>query len=89
MTFLNYMRRNHKGAETGAGKLAGVMASDREGFPRNGPGKFDSWHRLLRKYIDRTPAYAGMAAVFESCREQYEQAEREKRRRYRYAGKAD
>ena len=89
MTFLSNLRRNHKGAETGAGKLAGVMDSDREGFPRNGPGKTDGRHRLLRKYIDRIPAYAGMAAVFESCREQYEQSEREKRRRYRYAGKAD
>ena len=89
MTFLSNLRRNHKGAETGAGKLADVMASDREGFPRNGPGKFDSWRRLLRKYIDRIPAYAGMSAVFESCREQYEQTEREKRRRYSCAGKAD
>lgn len=88
MTFLSYMRRNHKGTETDAGKLAGVMASDREGFPRNGPGKFDGWHRLIRRHIDRTPAYAGMAAVFESCWEQYEQEEREKRRRYRNAGKA-
>ena len=89
MTFFGYMMKTHRGTETGAGKLAGVMATDRERFPRNGPLKYDGWHRLIRDHIVRSPAYAGMVPVFESCWEQYEQIEREKRRRYRNARKAD
>ena len=89
MTFFSYMMKNHRGTETSAGKLAGVMDSDREGFPRNGPVKYDGWHRLIRNHLYRNPAYAGMVPVFESCWEQYEQIEREKRRRYRNARKTD
>lgn len=89
MTFYSYMMKTHRGTETGEGKLAGVMGKDRERFPRNGPVKYDGWHRLIRDHIHRNPAYAGLAPVFEACWEQYEQLEREKRRRYRNARKAD
>ena len=89
MTFYSYMMKTHRGMENGAGKLADVMASDREHFPRNGPLKYEGWHKLIRDHIFRSPAYAGMVPVFETCWEQYEQNEREKRRRYRNARKAD
>lgn len=88
MNFYSYMMKNHRGAENGAGRLAGVMAADRERFPRNGLVKYDGWHKLIHDYISRNSSYRGLMPVFESCWEQYEQIEREKRRRYRNAGKA-
>ena len=56
MTFYTFMMRNHRGKNTPEGDLAGDIFQDRESFPRNGKGKFDGWHRILRGYLERQHA---------------------------------
>ena len=49
---------------------------DRENFPRNGKGKFDGWHRILRGYLERQHACSDCLDVFEKCWEDYVRCEK-------------
>jgi len=76
MTFYTYMMRNHSGQDTPAGDLADDMKWDKENFPRNGVGKFDGWHSLIRRYLEREGACYDCLRVFEECWRDYELTER-------------
>lgn len=76
MTFYTYMKRNHRDADTPEGDLAKDMLRDKENFPRNGPGKFDGWHRLIRGYLERCGACDACLEVFEGCWEKYVKCEK-------------
>ena len=71
MTFYTYMMRNHRGKDTPEGDLAGDIYLDRDHFPRNGNGKLDGWHRILRSYLKSRRACDACLAVFERCWEDY------------------
>ena len=71
MTFYTFMMRNHRGKNTPEGDLARDIFQDRESFPRNGKGKFDGWHRILRGYLERQHACSECLDVFESCWKDY------------------
>ena len=64
MTFYTFMMRNYRGADTPEGDLATDMARDKERFPRNGKGKFDGWHKLIRDHLVREGACRECLAVF-------------------------
>jgi len=76
MTFYTYMMRNHGGESTPAGDLADDMKHDKENFPRNGVGKFDGWHGVIRAYLERRGACPECLSVFEECWQDYELTER-------------
>ena len=78
MTFYRYMMRNHRGADTPEGDLADDMMRDRERFPKNGKGKFDGWHKLIRGYLEKSGACAECLSVFENCWEEYVRCEKSK-----------
>ena len=78
MTFYRYMMRNHRGTDTPEGDLANDMERDRERFPKNGKGKFDGWHRLIREHLVKSGACAECLSVFENCWEDYVRCEKNK-----------
>lgn len=78
MTFYTFMMRNHRGMNTPEGDFAGDIFRDRENFPRNGQGKYNGWHRILRCYLENQCASSARMDVFEKCWMDY--VLREKRR---------
>ena len=78
MTFYRFMMRNYRGTDTPEGDLANDMMRDRERFPKNGTGKFDGWHKLIREHLVSAGACADCLAVFESCWEEYVRCEKNK-----------
>ena len=76
MTFYTFMMRNHRGKQTPAGDLAEDIYRDKDSFPRNGKGKFDGWHRILRSYLERQHACSDCLDVFEKCWEDYVRCEK-------------
>lgn len=78
MTFYTYMMRNYRGTVTPKGDLANDMHDDKEQFPRNGPGKFKGWHKLIRGYLERCGACDDCLSVFEECWEEYVKCEKSK-----------
>jgi len=71
MTFYTFMMRNHRGRHTPEGDLARKIYLDREDFPRNGKGKFDGWHRILRDYLESQDADSKYLNLFENCWKDY------------------
>lgn len=82
MTFYRFMMRNHRGENTLAGNLAADMYRDRERFPKNGPYKFEGWHRLIREHLLRDGACPERMCVFEDCWEDYVKCEKSKLSRH-------
>ena len=78
MTFFTWMMRNHKGDESPAGDLATDMHLDKESFPRNGQGKFQGWHDLILRYLERQHACRECIDTFEECWKEYELCERKR-----------
>ena len=76
MTFYTFMMRNHRGRHTPEGDLAGDIYRDREHFPRNGKGKFDGWHWILRSYLESRNACGECLDVFEKCWGDYVRCEK-------------
>lgn len=83
MTFYTFMMRNHRGKNTPEGAFAEDIFQDRENFPRNGVGKFDGWHRILKGYLERHCASSNHMNVFEKCWESYVRREKSRLRKYR------
>ena len=73
MTFLNFMKRNYKDKETPKGDLARKMAADTGYVPKNGPGKYEGWHRVFINYMQHRGWYG---EVFEECWNDYVDYER-------------
>ena len=72
MTFYTFMMRTHlHNDDTPKGRLARSMKSNKERFPKNGRGKFDGWHRLIRCYLERMNADAESLTAFEESWEEY------------------
>ena len=71
MTFYTFMMKNHRMEQTPSGDLARDMYEDKEHFPRNGTGKFDGWHRILRIYLVRHNTCRECLAVLEECWKDY------------------
>lgn len=78
MTFYTWMMRNYKGDESPAGDLAADMYWDKDRFPRNGTGKFQGWHKLIRGYLETEGACPECLDIFEECWEEYELCERKR-----------
>ena len=76
MNFYNWMMRNHRDEDTPAGDLASDMKRVKDTFPRNGVGKFDGWHRLIRSYLVHHHACSECLEVFEECWEEYVECEK-------------
>ena len=76
MNFYNWMMRNHRDENTPAGDLAADMKRVRDTFPRNGVGKFDGWHSLIRSYLVRHHACSECLEVFEECWKEYVECEK-------------
>ena len=76
MNFYNWMMRNHRDEDTPAGDLAADMEHVKDSFPRNGTGKFDGWHRLIRSYLVQRHACSECLEVFEECWEEYVECEK-------------
>ena len=81
MTFYTWMMRNYKGDVSPAGDLATDMERDKEGFPRNGAGKFQGWHDLILRYLELQGACWECIEVFEECWKEYELCERKRLKR--------
>lgn len=81
MTFYTFMMRNYQGQDTPEGDLAADMKRDKERFPKNGTGKFNGWHRLIREYLTDQDACDGCLEAFESCWKEYELCERKRLKR--------
>lgn len=81
MSFYTFMMKNHKGKDTPEGDLAADMKRDKDRFPKNGAGKFDGWHRLIREHLEMRGACDACLAVFESCWREYELCERKRLKR--------
>ena len=52
MSFYRFMMRNYRGTDTPEGDLAHDMELDRGRFPKNGKGKYDGWHKLIREHLE-------------------------------------
>ena len=76
MNFYNWMMRNHRDENTPAGDLAADMELDKESFPRNGTGKFDGWHRIIREYLVQQDVCDECLEVFEECWKEYVECEK-------------
>ena len=76
MNFYNWMMRNHRDENTPAGDLTADMEMDRESFPRNGTGKFDGWHRIIREYLVQQDVCDECLEVFEECWKEYVECEK-------------
>lgn len=76
MTFYTFMMRNHRGKDTPQGDLADDMFRDREKFPRNGKGKYEGWHTVLRRYLEAKQACRDCLEVFEGCWKDYVKCEK-------------
>ena len=71
MSFYRFMMRSYRGTETPEGDLAHDMERDREHFPKNGKGKFDGWHKLIREHLETCDACSDCLNVFERCWKEY------------------
>ena len=72
MTFYTFMMRTHlHNDDTPKGRLAESMKSNKDRFPKNGKGKFDGWHRLIRCYLERMNADAESLTAFEESWKEY------------------
>ena len=80
MTFYTFMMRYRSG-EGAKRDLACDMQDDKEHFPRNGSGKFDGWHRVLRGYLEDQRACDGCLEVFEECWKEYVKCEKARLKR--------
>lgn len=78
MTFYTFMMRNHQGNDSPAGDLANDMKQDSEKFPRNRPGKFDGWHKIIYDHLVRNGACDACLHVFEECWEEYKRCEKKR-----------
>lgn len=78
MTFYKYMMRNYRSGIGAKRDLACDMRDDKERFPKNGVGKFDGWHKILRGYMEDQKACDGCLATFEACWEEYVKCEKER-----------
>lgn len=76
MNFYNWMMRNHRDEDTPEGDLAADMEHVKDTFPRNGVGKFDGWHRLIRSYLVQRHARSECLDVFEECWKEYVECEK-------------
>jgi len=76
MSFYRFMMRNYRGTNTPEGHLAHDMEVDRERFPKNGSGKYDGWHRLIKEHLVRNDACDGCLETFERCWEEYVRCEK-------------
>ena len=72
MTFYTFMMRTHlHEGDTPKGRLAEAMKISKERFPKNGRGKFDGWHRLIRSYLERHFDDDETLAAFEESWKEY------------------
>lgn len=76
MNFYNWMMRNHRDENAPAGDLTADMEQDKESFPRNGTGKFDGWHRIIREYLVQQDVCDECLEVFEECWKEYVECEK-------------
>ncbi len=74
MTFYTFMMRYREG-EGAKRDLACDMRDDKDHFPRNGTGKFDGWHGILRGYLEDQRACDDCLEVFEECWKEYVKCE--------------
>ena len=78
MTFYTFMMRKYRNGEGPKHDLACDMWDDRETFPRNGAGKYDGWHQILRDYLARQNACSDCLETFEDAWEEYVKCEKKK-----------
>ena len=81
MTFYRFMMRNYRGSDTPEGDLAHDMELVRERFPKNGKGKYDGWHKLIREHLEWNNACSDCLAAFERCWKEYVECEKSKSNR--------
>lgn len=70
MNFKNWMKKNYLNEDSPKGDLAQDIRTD-ENFPKNGPGKYDGWGRLLRNYLENRGACDGCLGAFDECWKEY------------------
>ena len=78
MGFYRFMMRNYRGKDTLEGDLAYDMERNKDTFPKNGRGKYDGWHRLIREHLVSKNACRECLEVFEACWEEYVACEKSK-----------
>ncbi len=78
MTFYTFMVKNHLNDDSPSGDLARDMQSDARAFPRNGKGKFDGWHSLIRGHLESRGACAKCLSTFEACWKEYVECEKKR-----------
>ena len=79
MNFYTYMVRNYKGDVTPECRLANVMRSDRDRFPKNSKHKLKAWGDLLLGYVMRHQSiYGEYTDTFKKCWEEYATCEKSK-----------
>lgn len=78
MTFYTFMMRNYKSKDSAKGDFANDMYYDKDKFPRNGNGKFNGWHKLIREYLMDCNACDACLEIFEKCWEEYMECEKKR-----------
>ena len=81
MSFYTYMMRNYRGTNTPEGSLAHDMELDRDSFQKNGTGKFEGRHKLIREHLERNDACEECLEIFERCWEEYVRCEKSRMRK--------
>lgn len=81
MNFYNFMMKNYKDAKEPKGDLARDMYADREMFPRNAPGKFEGWRKVILNYLERNNACIECIDTFEDAWEEYVRCEKSRSKR--------
>ena len=76
MSFYRFMMRNYQGALSPEGALAHEMRLDKEHFPKNGQGKFNGWHKLIREHLEWKGTCDACLDAFERCWEEYVKCEK-------------
>ncbi len=72
MQFYTWIIRNFRNENSPRGDLAKDMERDKTHFPRNTrPGKYSSWHKLIRGYLERNHACDSCLETFEDCWKEY------------------
>lgn len=76
MTFYTFMMRNHLNEDSPKGDLAGDIKRDKASFPKNGKGKLDRWHFIIRSFLERQNACDPAMDIFEECWREYVECEK-------------